>query len=186
MSIAGIVLAAGSSTRLGRPKQTVVLDGEMLVERAVRVAQEAGLSPVIAVMNPEGDFGHSLQQLGCLVVINESAAEGMASSICRGVVVAKMLKASGAVLMTCDQIAISPEHLQALCEEPANIAGSGYAGRVGIPAYFPASSFEDLQQLSGDVGARELLRTARVVADEKLALDIDTEEDLARVRDTRS
>ena len=182
MSIAGVVLAAGSSSRLGRPKQTVVFDSETLVERAARVAQEAGLSPVIAVINPEGDFGHSLQQLGCLVVINEGFAEGMASSIRRGVVVAKMLKASGVVLMTCDQVAVSPEHLGALCEDTESIAGSGYAGKIGIPAYFPASSFDGLQQLSGDVGARDMLRTARVVMNEGLALDIDTEEDLARAR----
>lgn len=186
MSIAGVVLAAGSSSRLGRPKQTVVLDGETLVERVVRVAQEAGLSPVIAVVNPEGDFGHSLQQLGCLVVINEGFAEGMASSIRRGVAVAKMLKASGVVLMTCDQVAVTPEHLRALSEDPANITGSGYAGKVGIPAYFPESGFDGLQQLRGDVGAREVLRTARVVVDESLAFDIDTEEDLARARERSS
>ena len=183
MSTAGVVLAAGSSSRLGRPKQTVVLDGETLVERAVRVAQEAGLAPVIAVVNPEGDFGHSLQQLGCLVVINDGFAEGMASSIRRGVAVAKMLKASGVVLMTCDQVAVSPEHLRALCEDIENIAGSGYAGKVGIPAYIPVSDFDALQQLSGDVGAREMLRSARVVANERLTLDIDTEEDLARARE---
>ena len=186
MSIAGVVLAAGSSSRLGRPKQTVVLDGETLVERAVRVAQEAGFSPVIAVINPEGDFGHSLQQLGCLVVINEGFAEGMASSIRRGVAVAKMLKASGVVLMTCDQVAVSPEHLRALCEDTESIAGSGYAGKIGIPAYFPASGFDGLQQLSGDVGAREMLRSARVVVNERLALDIDTEEDLARAQEESS
>ncbi|WP_158823157.1 NTP transferase domain-containing protein [Granulicella sp. S156] len=184
MSIAGVVLAAGTSSRLGRPKQTVVFEGETLVERAVRVAQEAGLSPVIAVVNPEGDFGHSLQQLGCLVVINEGFAEGMAASIRRGVAVAKMLKASGVVLMTCDQVAVSPEHLRALYEDTENIAGSGYAGKVGIPAYFPTSGFDDLQQLSGDVGAREMLRSARVVVDERLALDIDTEEDLTRAEAT--
>jgi len=184
MSIAGVVLAAGSSSRLGRPKQTVVLDGETLVERAARVAQEARLSTVIAVVNPEGDFGHSLQRLGCLVVINEGFAEGMASSIRRGVAVAKMLKASGVVLMTCDQVAVTPEHLRALSEDTESIAGSGYAGKIGIPAYFPASSFDALQQLSGDVGAREMLRTARVVVNERLALDIDTEEDLARAEAT--
>ena len=182
MSTAGVVLAAGSSSRLGRPKQTVVLDGETLVERAVRVAQEAGLAPVIAVVNPEGDFGHSLQQLGCLVVINEGFAEGMASSIRRGVAVAQMLKASGIVLMTCDQVAVTPEHLRALYEDTENIAGSGYAGKVGIPAYFPVSGFDALQQLSGDVGAREMLRTARVVLKDGLGLDIDTEEDLVRAQ----
>jgi CTP:molybdopterin cytidylyltransferase MocA len=52
--------------------------------------------------------------------------------------------------------------------------------KVGIPAYFPAASFADLVELRGDVGAREMLRGARVVVEEALALDIDSEDDLKR------
>jgi len=180
MKTAAVVLAAGASRRLGRPKQTIVLSGETLLERAVRVAMEAELSPVIVVVHPEGDFGHSLQQRGCLIVVNEDAQEGMATSIRRGVNAAKMLRAAGAVLMTCDQPGVRPAHLQALCAQPGTVTGSGYAGKVGVPAYFPAASFAALMELSGDAGARELLRGARAVHDEALALDVDTEEDVAK------
>jgi len=179
VSIAAVILAAGFSRRLGRPKQTVVLHGETLVERSVRIAQQAGFPLVIAVVNPEGDFGHSLQQLGCVVSINREAAEGMAASIRSGVATAQALRADGVLLMTCDQIALTPEHLRALCSEPEGIAGSGYAGKVGVPAYFPASSFSNLLKLRGDVGARNLLRDARVIPAEDLSLDIDTEADVA-------
>ncbi len=182
MSVAGVVLAAGASRRLGRPKQTVVVGGETLVERAVRVATEAGLRPVIAVVRPAGDFGHALQQMGCLVVVNEDADEGIAASIRRGVHVAGMLKASGVVVMTCDQVAVAAGHLRALCAEPEVACGSGYAGKVGIPAYFPASAFGALMKLRGDAGARELLRSARVVESEALRFDVDTEEDVERAR----
>jgi molybdenum cofactor cytidylyltransferase len=185
VSIAGIVLAAGSSSRLGRPKQTVVFDGHTLVERATRVAQEAGLSPVIVVI-ADATLIDRLQQMGATVLLNRKAFEGMASSICVGISWAKGLNSPGAVLMTCDQVAVSAEHLRALYEDAGNIVGSGYAGKVGIPAYFPASSFDGLQQLSGDVGAREMLRTARVVVDERLVLDIDTEGDLARAQEESS
>jgi CTP:molybdopterin cytidylyltransferase MocA len=156
--------------------------GETLVERAVRTAQLAGLAPVIAVVRPEGDFGHALQQLGCLVVVNEEADEGIAASIRCGVQVAGMLKASGVVVMTCDQVAVTAEHLRALCAMPDAACGSGYAGKVGIPAYFPTSSFNALMQLRGDTGARELLRSARAVKTEALSFDVDTEEDVARAR----
>jgi CTP:molybdopterin cytidylyltransferase MocA len=93
-----------------------------------------------------------------------------------------MLKASGVVVMTCDQVAVAAGHLRALCAEPEVACGSGYAGKVGIPAYFPASAFGALMKLRGDAGARELLRSARVVESEALRFDVDTEEDVERAR----
>jgi molybdenum cofactor cytidylyltransferase len=173
VKIAGVVLAAGSSTRLGRPKQTVMIGGETLVQRAVRLAIEAGLSPVILVAADE-----ALIVAGAEIVLNEAASEGMASSIRCGVNAVQ--GCDGVVLMACDQPALSVEHLQALIAEPAEIAGSAYAGRVGVPAYFPKSSFEALLALEGDAGARELLRGVRQVPQENLSFDIDTKEDLAR------
>ena len=177
MRVAAIVLAAGASRRLGRPKQTVVMGGETLVERAVRVAAEAGLEPVIVVLRADG-LVTGLR--GCEVVVNALADEGMASSIRCGVERARDLGAAGAVVMSCDQVMLRAEHLVRLCVEADRVTGSGYAGKVGIPAYFPAASFEALMELRGDVGARELLRGAAVVVDERLALDVDTEADLAR------
>jgi len=179
---AAIILAAGNSTRLGRPKQSVMLQGETLLERAARSAHEAGLSPVIVVLKPELDFGYATQQLGCVIVLNDKAAEGLASSIRLGINTAQLLKAEGAIILTCDQPTLTAEHLCALAAQPTIIAGSGYAGKIGIPAYFPASAFEALLQLHGDTGARDLLRNARVVPNESLALDIDTEADLARAQ----
>ena len=54
--------------------------------------------------------------------------------------------------------------------------------KVGIPAYFPATSFAGLLELRGDVGARELLREAPAISDESLALDVDTEADVENAR----
>jgi CTP:molybdopterin cytidylyltransferase MocA len=178
-----VILAAGASRRLGTSKQNLLLGGETLVERSLRTAQEAGLSPVIVVLRLEGDLGHSLQDRGALIVLNDRPEEGMASSIRLGVNVAGMLKASGAVLMTCDQVLLSPEHLRVLSEHPERITGSGYAGKIGIPAYFPAASFAELLALRGDTGARDLLRGAASAADESLALDIDTQEDFDRAQE---
>jgi CTP:molybdopterin cytidylyltransferase MocA len=72
--------------------------------------------------------------------------------------------------------------LQLLAEDEGQVTGSAYAGHVGVPAYFPASAFSSLLQLRGDTGAREMLRGARSIAAEELALDIDTETDLERAR----
>jgi CTP:molybdopterin cytidylyltransferase MocA len=182
VSVAAVILAAGASRRLGRPKQSLLLDGEMLVERALRTAQEAGLSPVIVVIRMESDLGHSLQECGARIVRNERPEEGMASSIRLGVNVAQTLKANGVVLMTCDQVMQRPEHLRALCEHAERITGSAYAGKIGIPAYFPAASFPELLALRGETGARELLVGAASIADESVALDIDTQEDFDRAQ----
>ena len=184
MSIAAVVLAAGASTRLGRPKQTLQLGGESLVERSARLAAEAGYSPIIIVTQPKADFAQALQKQGWIVVVNELAATGMSSSIRCGIDIAQSLNASGTVLMTCDQPSVTVSHMQALASEPGRRAGSEYSGRIGVPAYFPWSDFAALQLLEGDAGARELLRGARFVSYEALALDIDTEEDFRTAQAT--
>jgi CTP:molybdopterin cytidylyltransferase MocA len=177
--IAAVVLAAGASRRLGRSKQTVVLGGETLLARVVRVANEAGLSPVIVVVRDTVIAGGLC---GCEVVVNGLADEGMASSIRCGVARAQELGAAGAVVMACDQVLLRAEHLRALCVEVDRITGSGYAGKVGIPAYFPADKFSELMALGGDAGARELLRGGAGVVDEGLGIDVDTEADVERTR----
>jgi molybdenum cofactor cytidylyltransferase len=179
VSTAAVILAAGFSRRLGRPKQTLKLAGETLVERAARVATEAGLSPIFIVVNRDADFCDTLEQRGYCIVMNERAAEGMASSIRRGITAAQTFRVSGAVLMTCDQIELDAAHLHRLAANQDRITASMYAGRKGIPAYFPSSSFNALFALSGDTGARDLLRPAEAIINEALAIDIDTEADAA-------
>ena len=176
--IAAVVLAAGFSRRLGYEKQTLEVGFETLIARAVRVAGEAGLTPVVVVVNSA--FSEALP--GCDVVVNELAEEGMASSIRCGVERVRDVGASGVVVMACDQVGLEAEHLRELCAEPERVTGSGYAGKVGIPAYFPAATFGELLGLSGDVGARGLLVGAAAVVDEGLALDVDTPEDVERAR----
>lgn len=175
MSVAAVILAAGESARLGRPKQDVVLGAETLLERAVRVATEAGFTPVIAVVR-EQRFIDQLRPTNAIVLLNRQAHEGMASSIRCGVQCAREMAADGVVLMTCDQPGVRSEHLRALAVGPT-ITGSEYAGRVGVPAYFPAENFDALLALEGDIGARELLRGARSIPQRELSIDIDTEED---------
>ncbi|MES2394245.1 MAG: nucleotidyltransferase family protein [Acidobacteriota bacterium] len=175
--IAAVILAAGLSRRLGRPKQSIVLAGETLVERSIRITQEAGLSPVLVVL-VDSDLIESVQARGAFALLNRNTWEGLATSIHVGIDWARGIQAAGVVLMTCDQPAVQPEHLRALIEEPSVAVGSAYAGKIGVPAYFPSSSFPALLQLQGDTGARDLLRYARSIHTEDLAFDIDTEADV--------
>ena len=186
MPTAAIILAAGASTRLGQPKQLAALNGEPLLARAVRIAQQAGCSPVLVVLGAEADRIRTACPLSNVtVVLNEHWHEGMASSIRTGIEALRNHdnehSLSGVILMTCDQPAVTPSHLRALTAS-GEITASEYAGRRGVPAYFPASSFPALIQLSGDTGARDLLRDAHAITLPLGELDIDTPEALAEAQ----
>jgi CTP:molybdopterin cytidylyltransferase MocA len=182
--IAAVVLAAGASTRLGEPKQLAKLAGETLLERAVRTAREAGCSPIVVVLGSAYAEILARSRLGDAVsVINDEWREGMASSIRLGVrmlgLVAKDVE--GVLLMTCDQPAVTAQHLGLVMTRQA-VTASRYSGRNGVPAYFPKKYFSELTALAGDVGARKLLAQARAVDLALGELDVDTPEDLARAR----
>ena len=185
MSIPAVVLAAGASSRLGEPKQLIRLGEENLLERAVRVAREAGCEPVVVVVGSE--FARVLGDsvLGDVAtVVNDKWEEGMASSIRLGVGALKFAAkdAEGVVLMTCDQPAVTAKHLGLLTSR-AEVKASRYAGRNGVPAFFPKRDFEALMGLTGDKGARELLAEARYEELENGDLDVDIAEDLVRMRE---
>lgn len=184
MSIAAIVLAAGASRRLGQPKQTICLGPETLLERAVRLAHLAGLIPVYAVVARDGELPLPLP-LHATMVINPNAAEGIASSIRTGILAADCAGTEGAVILACDQPAVTSRHLRELIRNNCGgekIVASSYAERKGIPAFFPASSFDRLLTLRGDTGARELIADATAVPLLHGEIDIDTVEDLVRAQ----
>jgi molybdenum cofactor cytidylyltransferase len=185
VSIPAVVLAAGASTRLGEPKQLVMLGGETLLARAVRIAREAGCLPVVVVVGAEyvQVLGNSV--LGDVVtVINDNWEEGMGSSIRLGVgALAFAAKdAEGVLLMTCDQPAVTAKHLFQLTLR-AELKASRYAGKNGVPAFFPKEYFGKLMELKGEAGARGLLAEARYEELENGELDMDTVDDLKRARE---
>lgn len=182
--IAVVILAAGGSKRLGRPKQLEVLGGETLLGRAVRVAQEAELGTVVVVLGAQAAKVDRECDLGrAWVVVNSRWAEGMGSSVRVGVeLVNGFAEAEGVLLMTCDMPRVTAEHLRELATGRDEVVASRYAGRNGVPAYFPRRLFPELMLLSGDAGARELLREARAVELEGGECDVDTAEGLERAR----
>jgi molybdenum cofactor cytidylyltransferase len=182
--IPAIVLAAGASRRLGQPKQLLRLDpSENLLERAVRIAHEAGLSPIIVILGANHDQILAASNLAnATTILNPDWPEGMASSIRLGLYTTRRLtpSAPGLLLMACDQPAVTADHLRALIASNI-LTASEYAHRRGIPAYFPASHWNTLSPLQGDTGARNLLVHATAIPLPHGDLDIDTPEDLTRV-----
>lgn len=181
--VAAIVLAAGGSSRLGVPKQLVSVGGETLLERAVRVAREAGCRPILVALGASAERIIGATRLGdAILVRNDTWQEGIASSIRTGIA-AVPASPTGVILMVCDQPAVRASHLQLLMQVSERITASRYAGRNGVPAYFPANAFERLRGLKGDRGARELLRDVETIELPGGELDIDTPEDLCRLED---
>lgn len=159
-----------------------MLAGETLLQRAIRTAADAGFSPIIVVTRNTICPGLPNSRPTIEFVINPNPDEGMASSIRSGIASALFREIAGAVIMTCDQPAVTAAHLGALAADESRTTGSRYTRAIGVPAYFPRESFGELLQLNGDSGARILLRTAHSIPAENLELDIDTQEDLDRAR----
>jgi len=191
LTVAGVVLAAGASRRLGQPKQLLMYEGETLLARSVRLACEAGVAPVLVVVGADAELiGAAVPADKAAVVMNQEWEQGIASSIHAGV---KALDeaALGVLILACDQPRLSAEHLRGLIETFAaqsapSIVASTYAGVVGIPAVFPREAFANLLALRGDKGARALLMQppCALVAlpFEGGEVDIDQSDDLARLR----
>ena len=188
-NVAALVLAAGASTRLGEPKQLVTYHGERLIDRAIRIAQEAGASPIFVVLGAE--YERILEALtptesGTRILINKGWKRGMASSIALGAAAAERVGADDLLVLTCDQVTVTREHLKRLMESShrEHVVASYYWERRGIPALFPDFAFHALQDLSGDTGARDLLQDDAVftVPLQGGEFDVDTPEDLQRLR----
>jgi molybdenum cofactor cytidylyltransferase len=187
--IAAVVLAAGASTRLGKPKQLIQMEGEPLLRRTARLAADAGCSPVFVVLGFEAErMRAQLEGLAATAVVNERWPEGMGSSLRRGMeaVCALEKQPAGVLLLVCDQANLTVEHLRRLLAEHGGdeqrIAASAYAGRSGVPAVFGRRFYAELLAVEGDRGAREVIerqagriRTISWAAGER---DLDEPEDL--------
>ena len=188
--VAGVILAAGASERLGRPKQLLRYRGETLIHRTARLARAAGLTPLQVVVGYRGrEVAAGLGDLGPAVALvsNPGWRTGMGGSLARGI--ASLPHAAGAALvLVTDQPHLSGAVLDAILERyrggAAPLVACRYAsGALGVPALFARGFFPELAALSGDRGARTLftrhaaaLTTASFPAGDA---DIDTPSDAA-------
>lgn len=184
MTIGAVVLAAGASRRLGRPKQLVMIDGTPLVRR---IAERAGAvcDEVCVVVGAHADrIAAALHGLDVRLAYAPDWNEGMAASLRHGVAWAANAGHDAVALFACDQPRLSHEHVLALVAAHRGsgaVVASRYADTLGVPAIFGRARFGDLLAQRGDRGARALLRDdPNVVAIEwpDGAFDVDTPADL--------
>lgn len=186
MNLSALVLAAGASRRLGRPKQLLKLNGESLAHRAARLALEAGYLPVRVVLGAvDAELRMALQDLPVCLLENPDWAEGLATSLRRGVAEWGEQEA-GLLVLACDQpaldVAILSDLARAFRIDPDRPVACAYGGGLGLPAVLPRRLAPELLQLRGDRGAKPLLirEKAQTVDFPRGLLDLDTPEDLAR------
>lgn len=186
--LTAIVLAAGGSRRLGRPKQLIDLAGEPLVRHCARCALAAAHDVIVVVGAQAEAVRAALGGLPVRVVFNARWEEGMSTSI-RAAVDALPEDAQGVLITLADQPFVPVEHLQALVStwraRPRGTVATAHDDGHGVPAVFPRSRFDDLRALRGDAGARRVLRASAAgvigIACPQAAIDIDTEADLERL-----
>jgi molybdenum cofactor cytidylyltransferase len=186
-----LLLAAGGSSRLGRPKQLVEWDGKPLIKRASEALLGADCYPVMVVLCPSADaMRAALDGLALNIVENPEWEKGQSSSIRTGMdsllAIEPLLEA--VLIALADQPTVSAKHLRCFIEHyssaPAPIIAAEYGGFLGVPALFDRSHFPALAELVGDKGARELIRNEAgiiSIALPEASVDIDTIADLANL-----
>ena len=183
--VAGVLLAAGGGSRLGRPKALVRIAGQSLADRGVALLRAGGAAPVVVVTGAA-----AAEPLGVLIVHNPDWRSGMGSSLAVGLT-ALPGTAEAAVIALADQPLVGPEAVRRLIaayEQGAGVAVAAYDGQPRNPVLIARPHWAEVIATSlGDAGARAFLRsrpelvTLVECGDTGSPDDVDTPEDLERV-----
>ena len=161
-----ILLAAGQSARLGKPKQLLNYKGKTLLAHSLQIAIETQLQPIVTVLGANLDIlKESIELINTTIVINQEWSEGMASSIRCGM--EELLKIApsiaGVIIMVCDQPYVTAKLLTDLVEKHEDsskpIIASRYNNNIGTPALFDKTIFALLLSLKGDSGAKKIMKS---------------------------
>ena len=189
MRTAGVVLAAGASRRMGRPKQLLPLSGTTLLGTALAAARGARLDELVLVLGADAErIGAAVDTRGVRVVVAADHAEGMGASLRTGVAALGPEIERVAILLG-DQPRVGAALVDAVLDRhrrsglPAAAVSSG--GLLQPPVVADRRLWPQLLAARGDSGLRALLRTVpRMVATlsvEDAALDVDTPDDYRRL-----
>lgn len=191
--IAGIVLAAGRSVRLGQPKQLLPYRGRPLLDWALAalVASKSDIAYVV-LGHDAARIGREVDLHGARVVLNERYAEGLSTSLQAGLEALEP-QVQAAVVTVGDQPLLGPEIIDALIDmhaaTGAPLVAADYGDHRGAPLLLHRSAWPLAREIGGDQGARALLRAypaaqiATVPVPTQAGADVDTWDDYARLRD---
>lgn len=189
-AVVGIILGAGSSKRLGRPKQTLPFGDGTLLAHVVRDVEASALDRVVVVLGGAGaDAAASLPAGRSQVAYNDAYGTGCASSLLAGLDTAGDCDA--VMLLLGDMPGVSAEIVDSVLgawrAAPSWAGVTAYSDRIGHPFVFSADAFSTLRSLHGDkavwkvVEQEPVTRVARIPVARPLPPDVDTWTDYERV-----
>jgi molybdenum cofactor cytidylyltransferase len=182
--IAALVLAAGAGTRFGAPKQLAELDGRPLLEHALSAVADAPVDETVVVLGSAAeDVLGEVDLHGARPVVCDRWEEGMSASLATGL--AALDGAEAVVVCLGDQPRVSSDAITRVIEarNGAPATRATYRGEPGHPVVLEAELLEPLREVTGDRGARNLLR--RVGAREVPCDDLGGGEDVDTVEELR-
>ncbi len=187
MRIAGLLLAAGGSTRFGGCKQLAPIDGQPMVRFCLEALAPVFGKDLYVVIGNQRERLRPLVSDLANVVEHPDWPLGLGASIARGVERIRQDRGFDGILVAlADQVALTrKDFLELLAHfDGHSIVAAGYADSCGVPAVFPAALFDELQGLSGDRGAKILLQSRQneviTVPLPAAARDVDSPADLER------
>ena len=156
-----VILAAGSSSRMGQSKQLLEIDGEPLLRRMAKVALGVDPDELIVVLGSNREEHQKVtEDLAVKTVYNSNWQKGIGSSIKTGVyhLLQQLPSANAAMILVCDQPLLTTFHLKklkhAFISSVTPVVAMVYSDTVGVPAIFAKSLFDDLIKLPDDKGAK--------------------------------
>jgi molybdenum cofactor cytidylyltransferase len=186
--LAAVVLSAGESSRMGRPKALLSIGGQTFIERIVAVLKQAGLEKIFVVLGHNaGSMAQKIAHLPVSVLVNPDYPKGQLSSL---QVAVRHLRAyedcHGMLVHLVDHPYINAELVDLLIERfetsGKRIVVPRFGAKGGHPVIFARSLFDELLEAPLDQGAKAVVNAHRaetlevVTADEGITLDIDTPE----------
>ena len=187
-----IILAAGDSSRLGRPKQLLSFGDKTLLAHIVDEAVEVPLEPVVVVTGAyAAAIAESIKHRPVTIAHNPRWKDGMASGIVTGLadLLSLQPRSAGVIVAVCDQPNLSVDLLRELVKQfrvsGKRLVACSYGGVLGTPVLFGSRYFGVLATLLGAQGAKKLLKEYQhdvaIVSFPGGEVDIDTEEDLKKL-----
>ena len=196
--VVGIILAAGASSRMGRPKALLPIGQDLFVTRVCRTLHDDGVDDLVVVAGPEHEaIADALAAAGlpARVVENRRRDEGQLSSVLAGLAVADRPGVDAVLVHLVDAPLVRPETARAVLDAyfrtHAPVVRPAVGGRHGHPVLFARSVFDQLRRADPGVGARGVVQAHAAdvcnvpVDDEGACRDIDTPEEFARLAGPR-
>jgi molybdenum cofactor cytidylyltransferase len=187
-NIAVLVLAAGKSSRMKTPKQLVKIGNNYLLETVLSKAKSINRNHVYCVLGANTNLiRREISSPNIHFIYNSNFNDGLSSSIVSGISELEMKNQNydAVLVLLGDQPAIEKEYLNAMialfCKDKSKIVASNYGEKLGVPAIFSKNYFSELKKISGDFGAKDILKKNKNVISIKMPtnfIDIDTEKDL--------